>query len=216
LSRISRIPESVFVEAIPRLIEIGWLTEADDDEGLAEISHDGAGISQDDASISHLPARKGREGKGKGRKKSKPKIDTALRDELADFLSHEFNSRASFSIATLAIKRADWNPAMAREICRRARAWKGDQSNTGLIVNAVAKELESDMAAGAWREPPDLSGYEFSAETTREEVETYLHEIATRDMSSLERLRNVIIPTLPAKTKAVVSAELKGILREQR
>lgn len=42
LSRISRVPQNIYEEAIPRLIEIGWL------ERVAEIPQDGAGLVRDE------------------------------------------------------------------------------------------------------------------------------------------------------------------------
>lgn len=92
LSRMSRLPVAVFEAAIPRLLKIGWLTEApekkchkripQDDAGIpqdaATMSHDDAGIPQDGASSrarerapTHTPPRapaQGREGKGREEK----------------------------------------------------------------------------------------------------------------------------------------------------
>jgi hypothetical protein len=79
LARISRISVKVFREALPRFLEIGWI------ENLGTMSHDGAGIPQDDATLPQVDAaipqdsassrarderngteRKGTEGNGRG------------------------------------------------------------------------------------------------------------------------------------------------------
>ena len=52
LSRMSRLPVAVFEAAIPRLIKIGWLTEAPERKGNKRIPQDDAGIPQDDATLS--------------------------------------------------------------------------------------------------------------------------------------------------------------------
>lgn len=58
LSRMTRIPELVFDEAIPRLINIGWIEE------LEIIPHEGAATPQEGAAIPH-PTAYGTEGNGK-------------------------------------------------------------------------------------------------------------------------------------------------------
>lgn len=49
LSRMSRLPMPIFETVIPRLIEIGWLTQFDDSQLDMILSQDTAGIPQDDA-----------------------------------------------------------------------------------------------------------------------------------------------------------------------
>lgn len=62
LARISRLPLSVFEEAIPRLISIGWLERISlQTSEITQMSQEGAGKSQDGAG---KRLRKGREGKG--------------------------------------------------------------------------------------------------------------------------------------------------------
>lgn len=68
LSRISRIPASVFDEAIPRLLEIGWLeSEVVETQDVTPIPHEGATLAMHDpAPACDLVTmeRKGTEGKG--------------------------------------------------------------------------------------------------------------------------------------------------------
>lgn len=57
LARMTRIPESIISEAIPRLLEIGWLAmELVDDKGITAIPHEGAGIPQPPADSPPPPA----------------------------------------------------------------------------------------------------------------------------------------------------------------
>lgn len=67
LARISRIPVEIFEEAIPRLIEIGWLEQVDEQgkalQQLTDTSQDAATIPQEVAEIPQQGALKGREGK---------------------------------------------------------------------------------------------------------------------------------------------------------
>lgn len=72
LSRMTRAPASVFDEAIPRLLAIGWLEEVDINEETdnACVTSDAidAVISHDDAEIPHPPAEKSTlNGKGNGK-----------------------------------------------------------------------------------------------------------------------------------------------------
>lgn len=71
LSRMTRVPVDVFKEAVERFIAIHWLELIDVGEPTYVIPHDGAGLSQDDAAMSHPPAVNGREWKeGKELKES--------------------------------------------------------------------------------------------------------------------------------------------------
>ncbi len=64
LSRISRLPAKLFQEAIPRLIDVGWLeTVVVAMPDVVSIPHESAAIPQLSAEIPHDPALNGREGK---------------------------------------------------------------------------------------------------------------------------------------------------------
>jgi len=64
LARITRIPKEVFDEAIPRLIDIGWLDAVTDDvDESCDIPHQPAVIPHPVAVAPHLPALNGMEGK---------------------------------------------------------------------------------------------------------------------------------------------------------
>lgn len=73
LSRITRIPEAVFNEAIPRLLEIGWLNAVTSMHDTSyEMSQEGATLGPHLVAVSsHLPALNGMEWNGIEQKEKK-------------------------------------------------------------------------------------------------------------------------------------------------
>jgi len=69
LARVTRLPVKVFDDVIPRLLVIGWLeSQTLSDHQVTTIPQEDAGIPQDDATKSHLPALNGREWNGREQK----------------------------------------------------------------------------------------------------------------------------------------------------
>lgn len=90
LARISRLPVALFEEVIPRLASMDWI-ESFENQQVAKIMQDGAGISHPSAG---KPALKGREGKGiEENRNTPPAAKTAavsVIDPVEGWFSQEF------------------------------------------------------------------------------------------------------------------------------
>lgn len=82
LSRIIRFPESILVEAIARLISIGWLEAISLETGeLVEQSQVGAAMSQEPAAMSHPAAVESHEAAAPSRERARERREEESREE---------------------------------------------------------------------------------------------------------------------------------------